>query len=728
LWLFGGTLFGDRLLYFRDLSGAYAPDYEFLSRSLREGIWPLWNPYVDGGSPCLFAYPVDLLLIGLLGPRSPLGWGAAFHVYVALCGASVLANRLGRGPSAAWLAGVVYGLSGFVLSSVNLLQLLYAAAWAPWLLAAFLGVLEKPSGRRTAILAALAALQASTLGADVIVQTALAVPFLVPWRRIGEGAWVRLAQAAVAAALLAAPVIAGVLWLVQGTARGQGFTASQALGYSASPVVLLDSVLPRFFGDVHAFSDVGYWGQPFFPNGYPYLLSLYVGPLVLLLALAARPSRLHLLLALGVLASLGSHGPLGLVLSTGLPFLRGPIKYFFLVTLAAALLASQGLERLAVACVRMSVVTAMLAFGLGLVGLAAVVGDRPDRAAFLFGGLIPELMGQRALFVAKHLWSVDWLATGGLCLGAGLLALRSARFSGLLGLMVAIDLLIVNGALNPLTPSAFYSLRPAMAEVVREAEREGRFRWFSYGAANSSGVRWNQATALKGSDVWLYYVDRQALLPRTQAFDGLEGAFDVDRAGWAPTGSTLAVAEMSPALFAGQVGRMRLANVRWIVSFDRLPEEVVRLRREVAFPELLVPLLLYELRDPLPRAFVAQAWPVSEAELRPSLQARVEYSRPDPHHVVVRVDSPPGTVVVLDPSHSSWGLVGPDGTHPTTKALGRYIAFPTPGGEQVFTLRLDPAWRFPALVLTSVGLLVCLVLIRRPSGTRPVLDTVEPAR
>jgi hypothetical protein len=729
LWLFAGALFGGRLLYFRDLSGSYAPDYAFLSRSLSLGIWPLWNPLVDGGSPCLFTYPIDLLLVGLAGPRAPLGGGAALHVYLAMCGASLLAARLGRRASGAWLAGVVYGLSGFVLSSVNLLQLLYAAAWAPWVLAALLALLEKPSGRRAAALAALAALQASTLGGDIVIQTALAALFLVPtWRRFGEGAWARLGQASVAASLLAAPAIAGVLWLLQGTSRGHGFTAAEALSYSLHPVALLDSFLPRFFGNVHSFSEVGYWGQAFFPEGYPYLLSIYVGPLVVLLVLAARPSRLHFLLVLGVLASLGRYGPVGPGLSIALPFLRGPVKYFFLTTLAAALLASEGLERLAVARARQALATAMLAGGLALVAVAVVVRSRPDLAAGVFGGFIPELTGTRALFVAKTGWSADWLATGGLCLAAGLVLFRSARWSGLLGLMVAVDLLTVNGALNPLGPASFYVLRSAMAVAVGEAEREGRYRWFSYGAANSPGVRWNPATALKGSDFWLYYVDRQALLPRAQALDGLEGVLDVDRAGWAPPGSTLEVAQLSPAYFAGQVSRMRLANVRWILCFDALPGEFVTLRRELQLPELLTPLHFYELRDPLPRAFLAQAWPASEADLRPSLEAQVDYSRVDPHEVVVRVDGPPGTVVLLDPAHPSWRVGGPDGEHPVAIALGRYIAFPTPGGKQVFTLRLLPAWRFPSLILALAGVLACVRLAWRRRRAPSMLDTVEPAR
>jgi len=170
LWLFGGALFGGRLLYFRDLSLQFAPDYAFAAASLRGGVWPLWNPLANAGEPCLFAYPVDLLLLLAGGARAPLGPGAALHLFLALAGATVLGRRLGMGPAGAWLAGTAYGLGGFLLSTVNLLPLFHAAAWAPWVIAAVVAVAREPSRRRVAILAAVAALQASTLAAEIVLQ------------------------------------------------------------------------------------------------------------------------------------------------------------------------------------------------------------------------------------------------------------------------------------------------------------------------------------------------------------------------------------------------------------------------------------------------------------------------------------------------------------------------------------------------------------------------------
>src|SRR5258708_39284906 len=69
LWLFGGALAQDRVPYFRDISTYYFPNWVFLARSLKQGVWPLWNPTADGGAPFLLTYPLDLLLV--LGGAAP---------------------------------------------------------------------------------------------------------------------------------------------------------------------------------------------------------------------------------------------------------------------------------------------------------------------------------------------------------------------------------------------------------------------------------------------------------------------------------------------------------------------------------------------------------------------------------------------------------------------------------------------------------------------------------
>jgi hypothetical protein len=710
LWLFAGPLFEGRVLFFRDLSFYYYPNYVFLARALAQGVWPLWNPTSDGGAPFLIAYPLDLALVAALGARGALAVGPPLHVWIAMCGATRLAGACGAGPGGAWAAGLFYGASGFLLSTVNLQELFHAAAWAPWVVTAILAVARSPSARTTAALALLAALQLSTLGAETVLQTALVGAVLMPsWRPRGLAA---LFAAAVLAAVVASPVLLGVSALVQGTARAAGFAAATALGWSAPVPVLLEAVLPHLFGNVHSFSEQGYWAQRFFPAGQPYFLSLYIGAGVLVLALASGRGagrwRWWLLAALGIALAMGRHGPLAAVLAPLMKTFRTPVKFVFMADLALCVLAGLGVDRLYAGPARRRPWALVPGALVACAGLCLL--RWPELPGRLFGAAVPSLAGAQARAVAAELWPSAFLISGTLALGVGLAVAFVPRAAAAAAVLAGLDLLVVNSGINPAAHGGFYTLRAEVRALVERAGDAQPWRWFSYGIAGSLPLRFRLSPARHDSDVWLYYLDRQSLLPRAHVLDGLEGAFDEDRVGWAPAGSTLLAAERTPAQFSAVHERLRLANVRWVLSFHPLPEDLVELRAHASLPEVQEPLLLYELRAALPRAF----WSARPDGLPAGAETPVLYERIDPHTVRLTATTPPGYLVVLDGHHSAWRAQGAEGDLPLRRVHGRYGAVPTPGGPQVVTVRYAPAWRAPALFAAAVGALVALGLAFAP--------------
>jgi hypothetical protein len=656
---------------------------------------------VHAGEPFLLAYPVDLLLLRLGGWHSGLGLGPALHLWLALAGGSWLGRRLGLSPLGAWLAGTAYGLSGFVLSLVNLVQLFEAAAWAPWVVAAALGLSRRPNLRAAALLGTLLALQTSTLGVEIVAQTlvvALVLTLDAGWLRPRR--WLSFLAAAALAAAIAAPALAGAAWVTRGTARAGGFPREAWLAHSLHPGALPELALPRWLGDPHAFSDADYWGAPFFPEGFPYLVSLYAGAGVLLLASQAGSSRrLWLLVAGGALLAVGSHGPLALLPGDLRLPIRGPQKFLFLAQVGLSLLAGIGLDR----CEREPPGglrrALLLAAGAAPVGAALVVVMAPDAFLHAAARLLSELRSPQAAVAAHATWPAAWVSAGALALAAALALARGGRLARLAALAVAVDLASANGAVNPLAPAAFYDLRPDVAGLLRPV-RDGDGRLFSYGVAQTPTLRFEPVLRAAPSDVWLYYLDRQSLFGSTPVLDGIDTAGGADQTGFTPTGASLRPDEAVPERFLEHREALEHAGVRWVLSFHELAEPFAQQRGSAKLPEVVMPLRLYELPGAAPRAgFVTPGASRLDSQGAPS---SVRWRRLDAHAIRLEVRSPPGIVVLAETHHPDWQAEGPSGPTPVLRIDG-HLALATPGGEQSFTLRFRPAWPRPSLLLSALG-------------------------
>jgi hypothetical protein len=118
----GYLVYGDIVFFFE-------PAKALLHDSLRAGRLPLWSPWIFAGYPIAAEgqiaafYPVSLLVSWVLPSFGAVNWLVILHVMLAGVSMYLLARLLGASPFGAWLAGLVYGFSGFGLSHIHHISL-----------------------------------------------------------------------------------------------------------------------------------------------------------------------------------------------------------------------------------------------------------------------------------------------------------------------------------------------------------------------------------------------------------------------------------------------------------------------------------------------------------------------------------------------------------------------------------------------------------------------------
>ena len=113
---------------------------------IKTGQIPLWNPLLGMGAPLLanyqsaLFYPLNWIyfLLDTIGGIGWAAWGQAlvvyFHLVWAGLGMIILARRLGAGVLSQTVAGLAFGLSGYIVSRSSFLSINAAVAWLPWII------------------------------------------------------------------------------------------------------------------------------------------------------------------------------------------------------------------------------------------------------------------------------------------------------------------------------------------------------------------------------------------------------------------------------------------------------------------------------------------------------------------------------------------------------------------------------------------------------------------
>lgn len=117
------------------------PAFTYLADSIREGRFPLWDPYSYCGLPS-HADPAGLtlnpvaIMFGVLLSSTALGymWFWAFFWWLGGFGMIWLTRHYGATPVGAFVAAIAYALSGFFLAHAEHTAFLIVAACFPWTL------------------------------------------------------------------------------------------------------------------------------------------------------------------------------------------------------------------------------------------------------------------------------------------------------------------------------------------------------------------------------------------------------------------------------------------------------------------------------------------------------------------------------------------------------------------------------------------------------------------
>jgi len=363
-----------------DLVDGEMPGRFEASRLLVDGESTTWTPRVEGGTP-VGADPLSLLLFAWLPPAVALGWFLGILLAVAALGTYALARHVGANRAGAFLAGVAFAWSGFMVCQLRHLTIVSTVALVPLAVLC----LDKAAARTGGDAASGAALPWHERAVWLVAFAGLyGIQILYGF----------LQSTYYASFLYGGVVLARMIWLIRGSGRGLpfatrirpgvvlaglsaaavaiaiaiGVSALFALGEVAEisdrrgvvsyewataqaywPRNMLTFLSPYINGDI---SDATYVGQSIFWEQYG-----YVGIATVVLALFAMAtlwrrfavSFWSIAILLAFVIVLGSNTPVYRVLFDLVPGIgrfRFPTRMLFVVELGLVLLGGIGLTEL----------------------------------------------------------------------------------------------------------------------------------------------------------------------------------------------------------------------------------------------------------------------------------------------------------------------------------------------------------------------------------------------
>jgi hypothetical protein len=554
--LFGDVLIGRQNFYMRDLTRYYYPAKQILREIVQGGEFPYWNRYFSAGQPLAanpeheVFYPLTWLI---LLPSYDFGYRLhiLIHIYIGLLGMYALLRSMRLRAPAALFGAISFGVGGLYLAYINLLPILFCAAWLPLTCLFVRKFLLKPRLREFALASLFLGLQFIVGEPTTVMQTGLIIGMYALYRgwyaaRDAEMGWREavpqmLSRVAFIALISLGGVAIGAAQMLPAidhlkeSARSRPFEFSLVSAWSMPWAKFAEIIYPNVLGHISIDRVMWYWGGGLYPGmGSPFLFSIYSGLIVIALVAAGffvrpRGGRFVLILSfLSVLIALGSHTPLLRFLYDHhvATSIRYPEKFAMIAVFAMIVFAAKLFERLLDGDegVRQAAMGFVLATSI-VAAIAAVFTLTPQYAALF--GKVWGITGSPARHMV-YLTRVDWsiAAMRGGILFAILLCLRSVRREigiALLFVFLLADLLPVVHQLNPRMPASFFREKPvATRQFPKDLEP---FRIFHeadwYGQEDLARHYFSTGDAV-------YWIVRNGLFPMTPVEHGLRMVMERD--------------------------------------------------------------------------------------------------------------------------------------------------------------------------------------------------------
>jgi len=566
---FADVLFGVNELYMRDLTRYYYPTKQVLREIVQHGEFPYWNRYFSAGQPIAanpeheVFYPLTWLI---LLPSYDLGYRLhiLIHIYIGLLGMYALLRSMELRPPAAWLGALSFGLGGIYLSYVNLLPILFCAAWLPLTCLFVRRFLLLRKIRDFAAAALFIGLQFLVAEPTTVAQTGFLIGMYALYRgwysrplvskMITRVLWIAVISAT--GFLLGAAQILPAIDHVHDSARSRPFEFDLVSAWSMPWPKFAELIYPNVLGHISIGNVMHYWGGGLYPGmGSPFLFSIYVGIAITALAIGgafARPRGGRLVLIIFLFSSLlavGGHTPLlrwmydaGIATS-----IRYPEKFILMAVFAMIVFASQMFDRMlagdedirsgALGFAAASMLVATLIAISGFTPLYPRLFNLLSKASDIAS--LRKAWGSTAGVAftdAMRLSRNDWVIASirGAILIALLLTIRKRNqrvWLAAAGLFVTADLVYVTWELNPREPLRFFD-PPPVARTFPPNRQD--FRIFHeadwYGTEKPAQQYFSTGDAV-------YWVVRNGLFPMTPAGAGLRTVLerDYDKTALLPT-------------------------------------------------------------------------------------------------------------------------------------------------------------------------------------------------